>query len=646
MWTENMNEEENIPVLPPQWEGWKLTDVIGQGSSGKIYRACKDAAQAAVKVISLGNGPNDERVLADCLQEIEILYALREDPHIVRIEDHLIVKDEAAGTCDIFIRMELLQDLQKHFESIPVSTEEVVRIGRDICDALSLCAAHGIVHCDVKAGNIFYGKTGSYKLGDFGMASRQDAAVSGVPDQLLKGTPGFMAPESYLHGIYTQRSDIYALGLVLYRLQNRNRDPFVDPDKKLVHYQEREAALQRRMRGEPLPPPSDAPAWLCTVILKACEFDPQLRYEDAAAFRDELASAFGASQGEEGSTRAGGVERAFRTGIAENKGQGTAGEISLPGTALKRRTHVHRRRNILIACVLAVLFLIPVGMYLRHRIWHQEKTAAGAPAEGEGIISLRENPPLWSANMQEAMEEAGITLNRMGDAAKTGREEFSACFITEDETLINSYYTDMLDLDLYPERIFTPVAESEGVCLVNVLAWSEDKMEAGDSWSMGWNLFLEKTDGVWLLNLEKETIDRFAQLLHEGAYPSGFENVIREGRHNCVMVDRNNYLYLDQGNVYTDMAVMQVRFIWQDAQGNLYVSVLFADGLAEPCTFENLSLRLNDRKIGTILTGTLPGRITVSGGTNEYRTWRFEADAVRTGMQEWEDVTPVLVMDT
>ena len=640
-------EEEYIPVLPNAWAGWKLTDVIGSGSCGMTYLARNGETEAAVKIITIGNDGHDADLLASCLQEIEFLYALRDDPHIVRIEDHLVTKDETDGTCRIFIRMELLEDLQQRFESLPVTAQEVVRIGCDICDALSLCAAHNIVHCDVKAGNIFYGKDGCYKLGDFGIASRQ-FHEGAARKQLVKGTPSSMAPESYLEGSYSHRSDIYALGLILYRLQNRNRDPFVDTDKKLIHYQEREEALTRRMRGEPLPPPSEAPARLCTVILKACEYDPELRYENAAAFRNDLQCALSAGSLSAGSSsaRQESTQKAYATDSIAIQTKPEAGS-SLPrsGSPLNRGISRPQLFKILITCIIAAMILLSACLLLLPKLRQKGKTAAVITEENEGSVFMRENPTEWSEDMQEAAKAAQAVLTEMGEAAQSGKDAFSAYLITEEEALINEYYTDLLDLDLYPQRVFTPVAESDGIFLVNVLAWSEEKAGSDDSWSKGWNLFLEKDNGRWRLNLEEDTLERFAKILHEGAYPEGFENVLRDKGHNCVMVDRNNYLYLDSTKTYADMAVMQVRFIWQDPQGDVYVSVLFANGLEEPCTFENLSLRLNDRQIGTILDGSLPGSISVPAGANVLRTWQFEADAVRTGLQNWEDVTPVLVME-
>ena len=84
------------------------------------------------------------------------------------------------------------------------------------------------------------------------------------------------------------KADIYSLGLVLYRLLNRNRDPFIDPGKQIVPYGEREEAIRRRLKGDAVPPPLNGSAQLKAAVLKACEPDPAKRYASAAAFQEAL----------------------------------------------------------------------------------------------------------------------------------------------------------------------------------------------------------------------------------------------------------------------------------------------------------------------------------------------------------------------
>lgn len=300
--SEIMKENTNGIMLPEAWKSWNITGQIGTGSFGSVYLAEDGPERCAVKVISvprddseraalLVESKNEEaahRYLKDLLQnyakEIRAMYVLQEDPHIVRIEDHLI-EEISPLEYRILIRMELLTPLRDYFAGMAMTEDEAIRIGLDMCDALIACDRHRIIHRDIKPDNIFRSDDGVYKLGDFGTARRLDMTFGTYS---TKGTFSYMAPEVYRQERYDRRVDLYSLGIVLYRFMNRNRDPFIDPDKHLIYYQDREEALRRRMEGEPLPPPADASGDFSYVIRKACAFSPGKRFPDAQAMKDTL----------------------------------------------------------------------------------------------------------------------------------------------------------------------------------------------------------------------------------------------------------------------------------------------------------------------------------------------------------------------
>lgn len=89
---------------------------------------------------------------------------------------------------------------------------------------------------------------------------------------------------------YDSTVDIYSLGLVMYTLLNNNRPPFTDPYKNEMSYNDRKLANDRRLSGEPLPPPCNANPDLAGLILTACSFDPQRRFASAKAFKNALNS--------------------------------------------------------------------------------------------------------------------------------------------------------------------------------------------------------------------------------------------------------------------------------------------------------------------------------------------------------------------
>src|SRR5699024_9189261 len=153
------------------------------------------------------------------------------------------------------IRMELLKPLNEYTRKRTITRQDVIRLGIDLCKALELCQKYNIIHRDVKPENIFISDAGDYKLGDFGIARTVEKTTSGLSN---KGTYTYMAPEVYKGEAYGSTVDIYSLGIVLYRLLNGNRTPFLPAAPAPITHADRENALVKRLSGAVLPPPSHA----------------------------------------------------------------------------------------------------------------------------------------------------------------------------------------------------------------------------------------------------------------------------------------------------------------------------------------------------------------------------------------------------
>ena len=292
-----------FPGLPSKWREWKIVELLGNGAYGDVYKArrMKDEQEefCAIKIMKVPGTQSDleelylqmnsrdslkkylESIIEDYSKEIDVMYSLHNHPNIVQIMDH--VMQEVGVGWVIFIQMELLDPLNRTLSRNlrQMGEEEVIRVGIDICKALQSCHSRSIIHRDIKPENIFVDGQGNYKLGDFGTARTISKTMGSMS---TKGTYSYMAPEVYLGGKYDARADIYSLGITMYRLLNRNRDPFVDPLKQIVTYGERSAALKRRMDGEPLPPAIDASKKMQQLLTKACAFRPEDRFTDAEQF--------------------------------------------------------------------------------------------------------------------------------------------------------------------------------------------------------------------------------------------------------------------------------------------------------------------------------------------------------------------------
>lgn len=297
--------DKQLPVSV--WPEWKITEKIGEGSFGKVYKACRSEQgttfYSAIKVITIpsnpgelssvrSESPNEQSVkeyfqglVDECIQEVSTMEYFRGNSHVVSVEDYKVVEYLDDIGWDIYIRMEYLTSFMEYCAGRALSEDDVLRLGIDLCKALEYCQCQNIIHRDIKPENIFVSRFGEFKLGDFGIARELERTMSGLSK---KGTYSYMAPEMYKGEAYDSRVDIYSLGIVLYKLRNHNRLPFISLEKQLITYRDKENALNKRMAGEKLPRPAEAGDAFAEVILKACAFDREERYANAEEFREAL----------------------------------------------------------------------------------------------------------------------------------------------------------------------------------------------------------------------------------------------------------------------------------------------------------------------------------------------------------------------
>lgn len=288
------------------FDHWQIGELLGASKNGQtavFHLQHKESSQeeSAVKIITLIEEHGKlseftpcrkaeyeaelERRKEHALQEVQLMYALKGYTNIVSYEDRVTehwTENNSFG-CDLLIRMELLRDLRKIIRTGHIFPEtEIIQIGKDICTALRLC--HGednpVIHRDIKPENIFVNARGTYKLGDFGVSRILDKC-HGTTATTAIGTPAYLAPEQAQKG-YDERVDIYSLGLVLYELSNQNRLPFAET------VYDTEKAILLRMAGNKLPVPSKASANFARVILKACAFKADDRYQTAEEMLEAL----------------------------------------------------------------------------------------------------------------------------------------------------------------------------------------------------------------------------------------------------------------------------------------------------------------------------------------------------------------------
>lgn len=289
------------------WPKWRIVRTIGEGSFGKVFEIARNEygieEHSALKVISIpksvgeiqalkNDGMTDadstayfRGIVGDFVQEIRLMSKLKGNAHIVTYEDFAVIEKSDSIGFEILIRMELLTEFSAYFGNKSFSVYDVLRLGIDMCKALESCRELNIIHRDIKPENIFISSNGDFKLGDFGIARTVEKTMVGLS---RKGTYSYMAPEIYNGSKYGFETDIYSLGLVLYKLLNNNRDPFLPNPPAPVMYSDKMESMLKRMQGVQLTAPANADDVLAQIIFKACAYNPSERYAHPSELRAAL----------------------------------------------------------------------------------------------------------------------------------------------------------------------------------------------------------------------------------------------------------------------------------------------------------------------------------------------------------------------
>ena len=291
-----MQVDRMISEIEEAYKGWKIGKRISTGSSGTVVYeinrnyGCKE--ENVIKIVTL----LEERVCWEdmteesrrnyetqrkkakekAVQEVALMYDLKTCENIVGYLDYgfLEISDTDGISYVLTIRMFKYKDLDSIAKSKVLSESDIIKIGMDVCNALEACERKGIMHRDIKPGNIFYAEDkdkGKYLLADFGISR---IVEKGDLAHTYQGTWQLAAPEQFdgLTGRngYDHRVDIYSLGLTLYYLANNQKFPSCN-----------------RYREEIAPIEGVNPE-LNRILLKACALSAGNRYSEASEMKTDL----------------------------------------------------------------------------------------------------------------------------------------------------------------------------------------------------------------------------------------------------------------------------------------------------------------------------------------------------------------------
>jgi len=261
---------------------YRILEPIGSGGMGVVYRARDERLQrdVAIKVLpadALGDADSRRRFHREALSLSRLNH-----PRIATIHDF----DSQDGVD--FLVMELVPGttLAARLQEGRLTAGETVAIGMQIAEALEAAHEAGVVHRDLKPGNVLLTPRGDVKVLDFGLARRirdVEASTATLTRDEVVGTVPYMAPETLGSGPGPDaRVDLWALGVILYEIVTGCR-PFQESDavRLMASILQREPVRPRVLRR-------DMPKWLEAVILRCLEKDPAARYPSARALLEDL----------------------------------------------------------------------------------------------------------------------------------------------------------------------------------------------------------------------------------------------------------------------------------------------------------------------------------------------------------------------
>ena len=256
---------------------YRIVERVGRGGMGVVYRAVDETLSREVAIKSL-NPEVNEPELARRFRAEAVTVARLNHPGIATVYDLFQHEDHWLMVME-FVRGETLEALVERVGALPV--EQVVDLASQTLAALGHAHSLGVVHRDLKPANLMLGESGVVKIMDFGIA-RVIGSEHLTTAGFMMGTPAYMAPEQVLGQDIDARADLYAMGVVLYRLATgklpfKGATPFA-----MAHSQVQDPPTPVRLSREGLP------AWIEQVIGRALAKRPEDRFQTASAFADAV----------------------------------------------------------------------------------------------------------------------------------------------------------------------------------------------------------------------------------------------------------------------------------------------------------------------------------------------------------------------
>ncbi len=273
---------EKLKSLEPFFDGWTIESTVDKNEKATLYRVMKVSSDGSVGFRHLnvetviappprsdGDFPEDIKLK---LLELDIMQKMKNCERVVSYYDSRAVYNSDGEYAIISLR-ECVKPLSDEYDLNDLPTATALKAVLSACDAVAQFRSMGITHENISLENIFITSLGEFKLGSF--------AATSVGEECK-------APEEYSPDADISQSDMYKLGMLLFKALNKNRAPFLPQYPTEVTQENLSNALQRRLGGEVPSAPENSPTGTEKIIKKACAFKPKDRYQNLSSIKRDI----------------------------------------------------------------------------------------------------------------------------------------------------------------------------------------------------------------------------------------------------------------------------------------------------------------------------------------------------------------------
>jgi eukaryotic-like serine/threonine-protein kinase len=262
---------------------YQILEKLGEGGMGVVYKAHDTRLDRMVALKFLrSDRSNTKKITERFLREARVISRL-DHPNIAVIHEISQTREGQPFICMAYYDGKTLAGV---LQDAPLPTDQIVSICKQILNGLKRSHAAGVVHRDIKPGNIVFSNDGHLKLVDFGIA-KQAEETRITTEGMNPGTLLYMSPEQIRGEDVDARSDLFSFGIILYEMIT-GRHPFDGEYDQVIGY--------KLLNEDPVPAGTvrpDIPETLNTIVMRCLEKNPEMRYDGAAEILQELESLTG-----------------------------------------------------------------------------------------------------------------------------------------------------------------------------------------------------------------------------------------------------------------------------------------------------------------------------------------------------------------